>query len=67
MNNQCEISEKCCDEVTNLKWQSINCEKILIKENFWISMTVPVKEDYELVVYHCDIEINKEKNTNKQY
>ena len=28
-------------------------------------MTVPVMEDYELVVYHCDIEINKEKNTNK--
>ena len=37
----------------------VKCEKILTKEKFWISMTVPVKEGYEQIVYHCDVKTNK--------
>ena len=25
----------------------------------FVPLTVPVKEDYNLVVYHCDVKINK--------
>ena len=34
-------------------------DEILNIDKIFVPMTVPVKEDYDLVVYHCDIENNK--------
>ena len=49
-------------EINNMKnyWQK--CEEILTKKNFLNShcdMTVPVKQGYKLVVYHCDVKTNE--------
>ena len=69
---QCEMSVKnidkgkYCDKITNFKltkhkfnsmWKNIDKRK-RFKYPF-CNVTVPVKEDYRLVVYHCDIKNNK--------
>ena len=46
-------------KVWKLTKHELNVKKILTKEKFWISMTVPVKEGYEQIVYHCDVKTNK--------
>ena len=47
----------------NKNWQrnisDIPFDEILNIDKIFVPMTVPVKEDYDLVVYHCDIENNK--------
>ena len=45
-NWQRNISDIPFDEISNI-------------DKIFVLMTVPVKEDYDLVVYHCDIENNK--------